>query len=238
VIYGLVPDLAVAPTAVRMPAPRTSTAAPSISIVANGKSIDEAFMIQMVDPSGQVKTLMLPEGTVLQPLTRGTLPVTDRPTTDAEHTLSQPVSAMCLEFAKLAPEAGLQYRVADQALQDQYTPLRAVVQAGHTAVTLGRLHPDSDVRQYAQSILQFAIWTTLEHWDEQHFTEMFVDQTKKNAQALHIKWTKDMDAALQKLAPGRWRDISQVIALAKRTGDEGKLAIAFSSTDVNVPLVN
>ncbi|HKM90533.1 MAG TPA: DUF11 domain-containing protein [Candidatus Acidoferrales bacterium] len=216
---------ALAPgTLVRFAAPRrtsSSSAAQnpagiSYSIVSNGKSSGEALELQVLDPSGKVKQIGMPEGIVLEPVKRGAAqPVSARAAAGA-HLLTKQLTAYCLEFSKLPPDPGMQYRVAPQALQDKYKPARAVLRAGRELAAAGKFHPDSDPKEYSDAIRQYALWSKLEDWDQQKFSQQFLEHTKKNAQAMNLKWTQQMEQAVLGLAPGRWRDISQVLDAAQK----------------------
>jgi hypothetical protein len=186
----------------------------SFSIVANGNSSGEAFELQVFDPTGKVKRIAMPEGVVLQALGTGSAKPAEVRTVGNK--LTKQLTAYCLEFAKLPPEPGQLYRVAPQALQEKFKPLRDVLRAGRELAGAGQLHPDSDPKEYADAVRQYSLWAKLENWGEQKFTEMFVERTKKNAQAVKVKWTKQMENALLGMAPGRWRDISMVLAEAEK----------------------
>jgi hypothetical protein len=204
------------------PKPQSSAAAPApsaptdrleASIVSNGKTGDEAFQIQVFDPSGKMKQIRMPAGVVLEPVKPGgdvPKPVAQRHA-GAGGLVTQPIGALCLDFAKLPPAAGMLYRIAPQAVQEKLKPLRSILQAGHSLAENGRLHPDSDPKEYATFIRQFALWTKIENWDAQKFTEMFVERSKKNAQVMNVPWSKGMEDALRSLAPGRWQDITAVL---------------------------
>ena len=89
-----------------------------------------------------------------------------------------------------------------------------MIRAGRELAEAGKFHPDSDPKAYADSIRQYALWTKLEGWDQQKFADNFLARTKKNAEALHVKWTPQMESSLRSVVPGRWNDISQVLARA------------------------
>jgi len=204
---------------------------PSISLISNGNSTGQSFVMQMVDRSGEVKDVALPEGTVLQPLKRDSKKeIAQKASTAARHMLTQNVSAFCLEYAKLPPEAGMFYRVADKALQEQYKPLISYIKAGRKLFSDGKFQPDSKPDQYATSIMQFTIWALIGHWDEKSFAQMFLERTKKNAEANGVKWTKEMENAILAAAPGRWRDISQVVALGNEMGTKAEVTHAVPAT--------
>jgi len=204
--------------------PASTNDSPAISIVSGGNGGALPFQMQMLDPSGTVKDIAAPEGTVLQPIKRDVANkqklAAAAGANAAGHMLTQQLSAMCLEFLKLPPPAGMLYRIADQALQDKYKPLLPLLRAGREAAAQGKLHPDSDPNEYAKSILQYAIWSWLGKWDQQQFAQMLVERTKKNAEAMHVKWTKEMEQALFSLAPRRWADISQVFQLAQQLSQQ------------------
>jgi hypothetical protein len=186
----------------------------SFSIVANGKSSGQAFELQVIDPTGKVRQIAMPEGVVLQPLRAATTKSAEVRTVG--NLLTRPLTAYCLDFAKLPPEPGMLYRIAPQALQDKFKPIRSVLRAGRELAENGLLHPDSDPEEYANDIRQYALWSKLENWGEQKFMEMFLEHTKKNAQAMKVKWTKQMEQAVLGLAPGRWRDVSMVLEEAEK----------------------
>jgi len=101
-------------------------------------------------------------------------------------------------------------------VQEQYRPVRGVLRAGREAAHAGKLHPDSEPNEYAEAIGQYALWARLGNWDEQKFGEMFLERSKKNAEAMNVKWTKQLDQAVRALVPGRWRDISMVLDDAQK----------------------
>jgi len=201
--------------------PATKDNSPALSIVANGTSSGDAFVMKMRDPSGLVKDVKVPEGTVLEPLKREAAKklaggADQAASAAAGRVLTQQVGAMCLEFAKLPPEAGMFYRVADQAVQGMYKPLLPLLRAARELVAGGKLHPDSDPQAYATSITQYAIWSELGNWDQQKFTEMMIERTRKNAEASNVKWTKEMEKALLGVAPNRWSDVVQIQRYAQK----------------------
>ena len=184
------------------------------SLVANGTSSGEGLELQVLDPSGKLKKVAMPEGVALEPLERSSRrPVAENAPKGA-NVVTKPVTIYCAEFSKAPPEPGMQYRIAPQAIQQTYAPAKPVLRAGRELAAAGKLHPDSDPKAYVDSIRQYALWTRLEGWDQKRFGDMFVERTKKNAEALHVKWTPQMENALRGAVPGRWNDISQVLQRA------------------------
>ncbi len=221
---------ALAPgTLVRFAAPRPTTSSSaaqnpagiSYSIVSNGKSSGEALELQVLDPSGKVKQIGMPEGLVLEPVKRGAAQPVSARAAGGAHMLTKQLTAYCLEFSKLPPDLGMQYRVAPQALQNQYKPVRGVLRAGREAAAAGKFHPDSEPRDYADTIRQYAVWAKLGNWDQQKFSEMFLERSKKNAEAMNVKWTKNLEQALAGLVHGRWQDVSMVLREAEKLPPAG-----------------
>jgi len=192
------------------------------SIVANGNSSGQALELQVFDPSGSLQEADLPEGIVLEPVKIGSAkPVSE--SKPGANLLRKSLVAYCVEYMKLPPDPGMLYRIAPQAVQDKFNGIRSVLQAGRELAAAGKFHPDSDVPSYMDSIRQYALWTKIEGWDQQKFGEVFLEKTKENAAAAKVKWTKQMEQALNGLVPGRWRDISMVLEEA------GKLSSAQQS---------
>jgi hypothetical protein len=191
------------------------------SIVSNGKSSGEALELQVLDPSGKVKRIAMPEGMVLEPVKRGAArPLSDGVPPGAKVQKAK-LSAYCLEVEKPPPDEGMLYRIAPQAMQAKYRPVRAVLRAGREAAAAGKLHPDSEPKEYAETIGQYALWAKLGNWDERKFAEMFLERSKKNAEAMNVKWTKQLEQAVRALVPGRWRDISTVLQEAEKLEEAG-----------------
>ncbi|MGB9245016.1 MAG: hypothetical protein WCC03_16815 [Candidatus Acidiferrales bacterium] len=182
---------------------------PAFNLVANGKSSGDAFEFQVIDPTGKLREIRVPDGLILEPIGRDAVkPVTAEP---GQKMSSRKLSAFCVDFAKEPPEQNGLFRVAAPEIQENYKPVRAVIRAGRELAEAGKFHPDSEPKAYADSIRQYALWTKLEGWNQQQFADHFVERTKKNAEALHVKWTPQMESALRNVVPGRWNDIMQVL---------------------------
>lgn len=185
----------------------------SYSIVSNGKSTGQAFELQVADPTGKVKTVAMRDGTVLEAIKPGVTQPVAAPAGGS--VVKQPLNGYCLEFHKQPPADGTLYRIADASVQQKYSSLRYLDRAAAQMSENSGFHPDSNPDAYKDAIFQYAIWSTLEGWGEQEFTEHFVERTKENAQALNVKWTKEMEDALRAAAPGRWGDISTMMNQAQ-----------------------
>jgi len=184
----------------------------SYSLVANGNSTGEAFALYVHDPSGRMKTIALPLGTVLEPTGQR---LTNQAVADAAGA-KQPVNFYCYQFHNQPPSPGSLYRIADPSEQASNEPLRYVLAAVDWLNAEGKLHPDIEVPQYLDAIRQYAVWSKQENWDQKAFTENWIERTKTNAKNLNVKWNKQMEKALNQAAPGRWSDISQALDLASQ----------------------
>ena len=137
---------------------QAASQAPSFNLVANGKSSGEAFEFQVFDPRGKLKEVRVPDGLILEPIERGAAkPVSAGP---GQKTSSHKLSAFCVNFEKEPPEPDQLFRVASPEIQEQYKPVRAVIRAGRELSEAGKFHPDSDPKAYADSIRQYALWTS------------------------------------------------------------------------------
>lgn len=181
----------------------------ALSLVATGRASGEVFRLEVLDAGNEAPELVAPDGLVLEPIDPRSLRGASVPAGKA--TERHPVVGYCLDFVKPPPAAGMLYRVAPRAVQEQFRPLRAVLRAGRQLADAGRLHPDSNPQTYAEFVRQWAVWTQVEQWDAQEFTEKFVARTKENAERSKQRWTPSMAQQLRAAAPNRWRDIRQVL---------------------------
>jgi hypothetical protein len=185
----------------------------SYSIVSNGKSTGEAFQLQLVDSTGKVKSVRMPEGTVLEAIRPGvTQPVTAR---GGANLVTQPLNGFCLEFEKQPPAEGTMYRIADEETQQKYRSLRYLSGAGAQMKQKNMFHPDSNPAAYNDAIMQYAVWVKMNGWTLEQFIQHFIERTKKNAEALKVKWTAEMETTLRNAGPGRWGDISEMLKEAQ-----------------------
>jgi hypothetical protein len=193
-----------------IPQAKPQAQAISYTIIANGNSTGEAFTLIVNDPSGRIKTIPIPSGTSLEPTGRKLskpLPA-DAPGT------KQPVNGYCLQFHKEPPASGMLYRIAGPDKQRANEPVRYILAAVDYLKARNQLHPDIELPEYLDAARQYAIWSKQESWDQKLFTENWIERTRKNAQNLKVKWSKDMEKTLREAAPGRWRDISQSLEVA------------------------
>ena len=177
------------------------TGAVALSIVATGESSGDALRLQIVNQSGQLARIFVPDGVVLQPTQ---LTPAQSVAAKASGTVqTQAMGGYCLEFAKQAPAPGMIYRMAGESLQRKFKPLQRVLGAARKLNAAGRLHPDSEPAAYLSSIKQYALWTK--------FTDTWIDKTQKNVVALKAPWTKSMETTLRAAAPSRWHDIQAIL---------------------------
>ena len=140
----------------------------------------------------------------------------------AANVATKNVEAFCVERTRQPPTAGMEYRVAPADVQQQFKPLQDVLRAAGRLQQSGGLHPDSDPKNYFDSIRQWAIWAKQEGFDQARFTQEFLAHTRKNVEAAKAKWNGDMEKGVQSAAPGRWADIQLVL----REAMKGKIVTA------------
>ncbi len=182
-------------------------------MIATGRSTGEVFRLQALDANGLPVPIGAPDGLVLQPLKQAVKVGAGKV---EEELGGQAVTGYCLDFAKVVPAAGTMYRLADQAMQEQFAPLARVLKAGRQLADAGMLHPDSDAAAYASSIKQWAVWSKVEHWDRADFEKHFVERTRKNAENVKQPWSGDLERIVRGAVANRWQDINAVWAEADR----------------------
>lgn len=184
-----------------------------VSVIATGRSTGDVFQIQAVDEDGAPVPIEIPDGLVMQPIKQvASVALQKLQATNG----AASVSGYCLDFAKLPPSAGTLYRVADDAVQQRFASMRAVLQAARSLEAAGKLHPDSDAAAYVTSLKQWAVWAKLEKWDVAAFEEHFVEHTRKGVEGNKVSWTKALDQRVRQLVPNRWNDVRSIWAEAER----------------------
>lgn len=126
------------------------------------------------------------------------------------------ITGYCLDFTKQPPAAGTLYRVAPLKTQQQSDPVRRILHAARVLQATGALRPDSDPTGYFHSVRQWAIWTLERRFTLETFTQAYIEHTKKIFKAGRRPWTAEAEDVLRNAAPGRWRDIEQVLREADR----------------------
>jgi len=125
------------------------------------------------------------------------------------------MTGFCLEYDKPQPMEGTLYQVAPESLQQQFQPMRKLLEAGRKLAEDGLPNPDSEAGAYGTFIQQRSLWTKLKDWDLGEFTREFIDRTKKNVENLGGDWTNAMRDALRDAAPNRFNDITAVLLAAE-----------------------
>jgi hypothetical protein len=125
------------------------------------------------------------------------------------------IDAYCLNMRKPPPDAGTVMRLVPKPAAAVLTPVQKIASAARVLYDAQQIQPDSDPLQYRHALLQWAIWTQEQQFTEQTFTQAFIDHSRQNIEGAGRRWTPALDAALRKLAPGRWRDIRRVFRLAR-----------------------
>lgn len=210
----------VVPTAVMAQRPDqgggSAAARPVAVLTSLGTSQGEAFSLQVVNDTGRPLRLS-GDGVVVEPLKRQSQQNAQRELQRAlgdrlKRAVTAKVEGYCLSYALAPPSAGTLFRIAPPAVQEKFRSIRHVLAAADRLAATGALHPDTDPKSYAESIKQYATWTSVEQWDFARFSAAWLDRTKKTALALKRNWTNVMQQAIINAAPGRWRDIQAILA--------------------------
>lgn len=125
------------------------------------------------------------------------------------------LNGYCLEFLKAPPSAGTVFRIAPAAVQQQFAPVRNVLNAARRLHKAGQLNPDSDPVSYFNSIRQWAIWSGEQRLDQGGFARRFLEHTRKNVVEAGRPWTPQLQALVEKTVPNRWNDIGKVLRAAR-----------------------
>lgn len=187
-------------------------------IRAIGTSQGEAFNVQIVN-EGPIPAELYGESVIVEPIKRSahdqTARAIERLVPQAKSAPAFTVEGYCVDFALAPPDKGMLFRIASPQVQARYASTKRVLQAALKLSTAGRLNPDSNPKLYVESIKQYAVWTELEHWDFQRFSDAWRSMTEKQMKAAKRPYTAQMDAALKSAAPGRWRDIQAILSAAR-----------------------
>jgi len=131
-----------------------------------------------------------------------------------ENPLQASLDAYCLEFLRLPPQAEQMFQLAPKQLQDQFAPIRDLLDVSKQLNNLGLLPADSDPASYFHAINQWAIWTKEEGFSLDSFADAFVDHTRKQVEAAGNQWTSQFDEVLRGAAPARWANITRILETA------------------------
>jgi hypothetical protein len=194
--------------------------APSLKlfVTSTGKLGAEAFRVTIVNDSGA--PIRLGSSMVaLEPIAK----LTERDLQRELGTLSRfpqrtfTFAGYCLAREKAAPNAGTVFRVASGATQSAAEPIARVVDTAVRLRDQKALHPDTDPDDYYHSVVQWAIWTEQEKFDQRAFAAAFAAYTRKNVVAGGQKWTREIEDAVREIAADRWRDVSRIVDEARKT---------------------
>jgi hypothetical protein len=187
------------------------------SFIPNGNASGNTFKLRVVDPTGKLQKVRARDGLILQPLK----PVAAAPVEAGPggKELVYEVTAFCVDYAKLPPDPNQLYRVAPPYVQAHYGNIGPVIRAGRELAEAGKFHRNDPA--YKVLAQQYALWAQLGHWNQQQFTEVFLEKTKTDAEKENVKWTKQLEQSLMGIVPGMWGDIQMIQdAAAKLSGGQ------------------
>lgn len=187
-----------------------------------GASTGEAFEVQVINDGAA--PVRLTGSLVLEPIAKASQAAVHRQLQRAvpRGAMTARLNAYCLEFLRQPPGAGTLFRIAPPEVQKKFASMRSILDASRKLREAGVLTPDSDPKTYFHAIRQWAIWTKAQKFTLDSFGKAFVEHTKKNVQTAGRPWTQQLEQALLGVVPGRWRDITRVLAEADATEGGGR----------------
>jgi hypothetical protein len=188
-----------------------------VYLVSRGLSTGEAFDAYVIQRDGPPAPVRL-DGAVLEPLrlADGTRRAVEAEVARLRARGVRPatVEGYCLELPDQVPLPGTFYRLAPPATQARYDRERRVMAAARRVADAGGLNPDSDPASYRGSNLQWSIWTAAQGFDFDGYERALIEHTRKVAESQGVAWTAEIEAAVRRLAPNRWRDIQRILGEA------------------------
>jgi hypothetical protein len=200
----------------------------AINMSGNGNLGGDAITVQVIN-GGEQPVKIVGEGVVLEPVeNQQAIQENQSQWADAvaraqEQGMSVATSkfnAYCLEILGLPPAVNTLFQIAGPELQQQFLPVKTILQAARTLHEEGALSYDdgqSDKEEYRHSITQWATWVRIEDLDRQQFEDRFTEQTQKNFEAADVDFTPEAEAFVRdNLSQSRWSDIQNINELANR----------------------
>jgi hypothetical protein len=182
-----------------------------VTVTATGASSGAAFTLEVLGRAGEPIQVLAPDGLVLQPVRQDPRPVR----AGAAGGLTASMVGFCLEYHKPPPPKGMVYQVAPESIQKRFQSMRSILRAGRALKDAGLLNPDSDPETYATFVQQWALWTRLEGWNFNQFTNELLDRTRKNVESAGVRWTDVMRDGIRDAARNRFNDILAVLLEAR-----------------------
>jgi len=180
-----------------------------------GSSTGEAFTAHVLNNGDEPMDIDV-KGLVVEPLKEEAQRIVQQQLQRImpQNPVSAQLDAYCLEFLRLPPVADQMFQLAPKGLQEQFAPIRNVLDAAKQLNDLGLLPPDSNPAAYFHSITQWAIWAREEGLDQGGFTDAFVQHTRKQVEATGNQWTGQFDDVVRGAAPARWQNITRILETA------------------------
>lgn len=119
----------------------------------------------------------------------------------------------CLEREKRPPSPEELFMISTLGKNERFAPEQRIIESGRRLADADQLHPEegNDPEGYLHSILQWSIWVREGNFDEQQFTETFVQHTRTNLEANGFEWSDEIEDMVRDWAVVRWTDINNVL---------------------------
>ena len=189
----------------------------AMTIASTGVSTGAGALDLNVINLGKVAVDLRSEGAVLVPITaeeHAALvsllgPLLDNATSVASN------SGYCLEKEMRPPSAGEFYALASAGKQADHADARTILAAARRLFESGALTPDSDPEGYFQATTQWSVWSFVEQFGLEAFTEAFLAHSEENLAEAGYDWTPAVRNAVLELVEFRWADVLKVIEEAE-----------------------
>jgi hypothetical protein len=217
---GQQPDLARGPMEQPPPLRPAATSSPQIKIVLTslGRSSGDAFQMTIVN-EGRDPVTLRSDAFVLEPVGNVTTEAIERELALGAGRSTTTIKAYCLEFLKQPPVQGMIFRLAPVDVQRRFAGVGPIFKASHALREAGRLRPGAgdprDAESYVDDVRQWAIWTREQGFDERSYTRAFVEHARKNVEGAGTRWTRELEQAFGRLAPGQWQAVQLVLSEAR-----------------------
>jgi hypothetical protein len=114
----------------------------------------------------------------------------------------------CVELHKLAPHPKTEYKFGDE--EDQ-TKLGVNLPVLQRALQLWRTGQIDLKGQAIDSVIQWALWATIEKMSEDEFMKAYMGLVRKNYENQKKKWDKDVETRMQASGEDLWRLVHVVL---------------------------
>ena len=196
--------------------PRSDSSDPQVKLffVDRGQSSGTSVRMTVVN-EGSRPVMIVGDGFVLEPVRLSERDLKrEIERLKGKKSVTVDIDAYCLDMRKPAPASGMVMRLAPHSRQATMGPVQRIIAATRALYHAKKIQPDSDPVQYRHALLQWAIWTLEQKFNEHTYTQAFINHSRKNIAEAGRQWTPALEKAMRTLAPARWKTIERVFRYA------------------------